>query len=96
MNVSFTKKQEEYISAQLETGDYQNASEVVRDAKDRMDGIPDGGGRYDDLNATAYQEMSAANFEPASWAKAFAHASGDNEKAKSLYIKYRVEQLKHS
>jgi antitoxin ParD1/3/4 len=32
MNVSFTKKQEEYISAQLETGDYQNASEVVRDA----------------------------------------------------------------
>ena len=32
MNVSFTKKQEEYISAQLKTGDYQNASEVVRDA----------------------------------------------------------------
>jgi antitoxin ParD1/3/4 len=32
MNVSFTKKQEEYISAQLKSGDYQNASEVVRDA----------------------------------------------------------------
>lgn len=32
MNVSFTKKQEEYISDQIESGDFQNASEVVRDA----------------------------------------------------------------
>ena len=32
MNVSFTKKQESYISAQIESGDFQNASEVVRDA----------------------------------------------------------------
>lgn len=32
MNVSFTKKQEEYISKQIESGDFQNASEVVRDA----------------------------------------------------------------
>lgn len=32
MNVSFTKKQEEYISNQIESGDFQNASEVVRDA----------------------------------------------------------------
>ncbi len=32
MNVSFTEKQEGYIAAQLESGDYQNASEVVRDA----------------------------------------------------------------
>ncbi len=32
MNVSFTKKQESYIASQLENGDYQNASEVVRDA----------------------------------------------------------------
>ena len=32
MNVSFTEKQERYISSQLESGDYQNASEVVRDA----------------------------------------------------------------
>jgi antitoxin ParD1/3/4 len=32
MNVSFTDKQEKYISAQLDSGDYQNASEVVRDA----------------------------------------------------------------
>lgn len=32
MNVSFTAKQENYIAAQLESGDYQNASEVVRDA----------------------------------------------------------------
>jgi antitoxin ParD1/3/4 len=32
MNVSFTKKQENYINKQVETGDYQNNSEVIRDA----------------------------------------------------------------
>ncbi len=32
MNVSFTEKQEKYIAAQLNSGDFQNASEVVRDA----------------------------------------------------------------
>lgn len=32
MNISFTEKQEHYIQAQLASGDYQNASEVVRDA----------------------------------------------------------------
>lgn len=32
MNISFTEKQEKYIDAQLSSGDYQNASEVVRDA----------------------------------------------------------------
>ncbi len=32
MNVSFTEKQERYIAAQLSRGDYQNASEVVREA----------------------------------------------------------------
>ncbi len=32
MNISFTEKQESYISEQLASGDYQNASEVVRDA----------------------------------------------------------------
>ena len=32
MNISFTEKQENYISAQLLGGDFQNASEVVRDA----------------------------------------------------------------
>lgn len=32
MNISFTDKQEKYIASQLESGDYKNASEVVRDA----------------------------------------------------------------
>ena len=32
MNVSLTEKQEKYIAAQLKSGDYQNASELVRDA----------------------------------------------------------------
>lgn len=32
MNISFTKKQEEYILQQVATGDYQNNSEVIRDA----------------------------------------------------------------
>lgn len=32
MNVSLTKKQEAYIAGQIESGDFQNASELVRDA----------------------------------------------------------------
>lgn len=32
MNVSFTAKQEKYISSLIKSGDYQNASEAVRDA----------------------------------------------------------------
>jgi len=32
MNVSFTDKQAKYISSQVASGDYQNASEVVREA----------------------------------------------------------------
>ena len=32
MNISFTEKQENYIAQQLLSGDFQNASEVVRDA----------------------------------------------------------------
>ncbi len=32
MNVSLTEKQEKYIATQIKTGDYQNASELVRDA----------------------------------------------------------------
>lgn len=32
MNISFTKTQEEYISKQVSMGEYQNNSEVIRDA----------------------------------------------------------------
>lgn len=32
MNVSFTVKQEKYIESLVKSGDYQNASEAVRDA----------------------------------------------------------------
>jgi antitoxin ParD1/3/4 len=32
MNISFTDKQQHYIATQVSGGDYQNASEVVRDA----------------------------------------------------------------
>lgn len=32
MNVRFTEKQEQYIADQISSGDYQNASEVVREA----------------------------------------------------------------
>ena len=32
MNVSITEKQKDYIQNQVESGDYQNASELVRDA----------------------------------------------------------------
>ena len=32
MNISFTKKQQDYIENQVKSGDFQNFSEVVRDA----------------------------------------------------------------
>jgi len=32
MNISFTDKQKAYITKQVETGDFQNYSEVVREA----------------------------------------------------------------
>lgn len=32
MNISLTEQQEKYIAAQLKSGDFKNASEVVRDA----------------------------------------------------------------
>jgi len=32
MNISFTTKQQKYIATQVKQGDFQNASEVVRDA----------------------------------------------------------------
>lgn len=32
MNISFTKKQEDYINQQVASGEYQNNSEVIRDA----------------------------------------------------------------
>lgn len=32
MNISFTEKQANYIASQVESGDYRNASEVVREA----------------------------------------------------------------
>ena len=38
MNISFTKKQEEYINKQVASGEYQNNSEVIRDAL-RLHGI---------------------------------------------------------
>ena len=32
MNISLTEKQQQYIASQIKTGDFQNASELVRDA----------------------------------------------------------------
>lgn len=32
MNISFTSEQEKYISKQVASGEYQNNSEVIRDA----------------------------------------------------------------
>ncbi|PCH72679.1 MAG: hypothetical protein COB98_11615 [Flavobacteriaceae bacterium] len=38
MNISFTKEQEKHIGSQVASGEYQNNSEVVRDAL-RLHGI---------------------------------------------------------
>ena len=32
MNISLTEKQKEYLASQVKSGDFQNATEVVRDA----------------------------------------------------------------
>jgi hypothetical protein len=67
---------------------------VFRLTMDRISGIPDSSGNYDSHYAAAFQEINSNTLKPATWAKAFAHSVGDGEKAKALYIKYRVEQLK--
>ena len=38
MNITFTKKQKEYIAKQVASGDYRDNSEVIRDAL-RLHGI---------------------------------------------------------
>ena len=41
----------------------------------------------------AYDELTIGKPDPALWAKAFANAEGNQDKAKGLYVKYRAEQL---
>ncbi len=69
---------------------------AVHQTKDHLNSIPDSAGVHDDLYAKAYQEMISSNVDAASWGKALVGAYGDKEKGNALYIKYRVEQLKHS
>lgn len=47
----------------------------------------------DDFYKAAYEETSSGQIEPVAWAKAFANSEGNQDKAKALYIKNRVEQL---
>jgi hypothetical protein len=39
------------------------------------------------------KELQAKELVPGVWAKAFAKAGGELERARALYIKYRVAQL---
>ena len=41
----------------------------------------------------AFDEITVNKAEPTLWAKAFANAEGNQDKAKALYIKYRVEKF---
>ena len=47
----------------------------------------------DTFYKVAYDEITINRADPVLWAKAFAFAEGNQDKAKALYIKYRVEQL---
>jgi hypothetical protein len=67
---------------------------VVDQTKDRLGGIPDSSAGSDSHYVAAYQEATVGNPDPVAWAKAFAHAEGNQEKARALYVKYRVDQLK--
>ena len=42
---------------------------------------------------TVAQELHNANLKGGLWARAIAEASGENDRAKALYIKFRVAQL---
>lgn len=44
--------------------------------------------------AEAVRELSAGTLREGLWAKSFAEAEGDRERAKSLYLKYRVALIK--
>lgn len=47
----------------------------------------------DKFYKVAYDEITISRADPVLWAKAFTLAEGNQDKAKALYIKYRVEQL---
>lgn len=50
---------------------------------------------YDEqVHAQVAGEIVGNNIWPGLWAKAFAQANGDEARAKAMYIKLRVEQIK--
>jgi len=57
MNISFTEKQEKYIKSQVESGEFQNASEVVRNAI-RMQLNYDNF-KYEDIKAAIQEGMDS-------------------------------------
>ena len=50
---------------------------------------------HEDLFAIAWSEIEEGKMKKGLWAKAFADASGDKEKAKAIYLKSRVKRLKY-
>ncbi len=51
--------------------------------------------RYDEqVHGTVASEIAAGELVPGLWAKAFAQADGNEQRAKAIYIKLRVEQIK--
>lgn len=67
---------------------------AARKLKDRSYGIPDSGKKFDELYSVAFEELKSGNVDNATWAKAFAHCNGDEDKTRAHYIKYRVQRLK--
>jgi hypothetical protein len=48
----------------------------------------------DSFYAMVAEEISSGAIDRTTWTKAFAHSGGSEEVAKSLYIRFRVEQLR--
>src|SRR5437868_5183924 len=51
-------------------------------------------GSDDHLYETVADEISAGQLDRVTWTRAFAHSGGGQDATKSLYIRYRVEQLR--
>ncbi len=49
--------------------------------------------RHEELFALAWNEIENQNMKQGIWAKAFAQAGGDKERAKAIYLESRVKQL---
>lgn len=67
-----------------------NEKKLNNSLDESMDEVQD----EDSVYEQAYEELESESVKKSTWAKAFAEAEGDENKARAFYIKNRVESLK--